>query len=221
MSSQHIAQPVIEQMVTQQVRAWNVLDNRVLDALRAIPREPFVPPTLRASAYADANLAIGVNQMLLAPTFEGRILQALAIQGTEQAVVLGAANAHLAACLAKLVSKVLLVDRDAALLETARQTMLAASAQNNIAVQAADPLTFASPKTFDLIAVSGSVPTLPDTLRQALTVGGRLFVVVGNAPTMQAVLINRTGEHSWEETVLFETCLPTLAGVARPDTFSF
>ncbi len=221
MPSQHITQPVIEQMVTQQVRAWNVLHNRVLNALRAIAREPFVPPALRASANADANLAIGVNQVMLAPTFEGRILQALNIQGPEQALVLGAANAHLAACLAKLVAKVLLVDRDAALLESARQVLLTASTLNNIAVQTADPLTYATPKTFDLVAVAGSLPALPDTLKQALTLGGRLFAVVGSAPAMQAKLLTRTGEHSWEETVLFETCLPTLSGVARPGTFSF
>jgi len=221
MPRDHAARQIIEQMVNQQVRTWNVLDNRVLDSLRNIPREPFVPPALRGSACADANLAIGVGQVMLAPTFEGRVLQALGAKGTEQALVLGVANAHLAACLATLTAKVMLVDHDAALLESARQTLLNATKLNNIAVQVADPLTFVAVQTFDLIAVTGSLPAVPDTLKQSLRVGGRLFAVIGVAPVMQAVLVTRTGDHSWQDTVLFETCLPTLSGVTRPATFQF
>lgn len=213
-------QPMIEQMVTQQVRAWNVTDERVLNALRRIPRDAFVPTALRHTACADANLPTSHGQVMLAPKMEGKILQALDIKSTDQALVIGAANAHLAACLALLANKVTLQDADANALEVARQQVLNAGL-NNLHIKVGSLQQLAESKAYDLIVVAGSLPALTDNLQQALALDGRLFVVLGRTPVMEAALITRTAEQSWQQRSLFETVLPILPGAERPAIFQF
>jgi protein-L-isoaspartate(D-aspartate) O-methyltransferase len=212
--------PVVEQMVTQQVRAWNVTDDRVLDALRLTPREAFVPDSLRQTACADAHLPMARGQVMLAPKFEGKILQALQVRSGDQALVVGAANAHLAACMARLAGKVTLLDDDAQAIETARQLMVAVGVNNTHVQVAAWPQLSAS-QMYDVIVVAGSLPTLPEVFKQALTIEGRLFAVVGGEPVMEAMLITRTGGQAWRQEDLFETVLPMLSGATTPPAFQF
>jgi protein-L-isoaspartate(D-aspartate) O-methyltransferase len=217
---QAVCTPVVEQMVTQQVRAWNVIDVRVLDVLRQTPRETFVPESLRHAACADAHLPMTRGQVMLAPKFEGKILQALNVQPDDQALVVGAANAHLAACLARLANKVTLLDDDAGEIEAARQRIVAAGV-NNAHVQTAAWQQLSGSQAYDVIVVTGSLPTLPDAYMQALTINGRLFAVLGNEPVMEAVLVTRTGAQAWQQSGLFETVLPALSGAMHAQAFQF
>ena len=205
-----------QQMVGQQVRTWDVLDARVLETLSAVPRERFVPEAYRGVAFADTEIPIGHGQFMLKPAIEGRILQALAPARGEHALEIGTGTGFFAACLAHLTGRVESLEIHRDLAATAAAAIDAAGIAR-VDVETADALAREYQPRYQVIAVTGSLPVVDRRFERALTVGGRLFIVVGSAPVMEARLVTRTGEHSWLTEALFETCIePLLHATAAP-----
>jgi protein-L-isoaspartate(D-aspartate) O-methyltransferase len=216
---------VREQMIEQQVRAWDVLDERVLGAMRAVPRELFVPLPQRFRAYADAEVPLPHGQHMLRPSVVGRILQALLPQPGESALEIGAGTGFVSACLRGLAARVRAVEIFPELAQAAR-TNVAALGITDVTVVDGDAmqsgvLAELSAARFDVIAVCGSMPRYDQRFESALAVGGRLFVVVGEAPLMEARLVRRLAEDRFSTESLFETVIDPLINAAPPPPFTF
>jgi protein-L-isoaspartate(D-aspartate) O-methyltransferase len=208
------------QMVNQQVRAWDVLDPAVLSVLTQVPRELFVPPRYRSVAFADTGIPIGAGQFMLSPQVEGRLLQALAIRGTDTVLEIGTGSGFLTACLARLAHRVTSLEIQPELADTARRNLRAAATWN-AEVRTEDVFGYRPAGPFDVIAVTGSVPQPDERFQQWLAVGGRLFIVVGEGSAMEATLVTRQGPEQWSSTALFETSVPALLNATTPSKFRF
>jgi protein-L-isoaspartate(D-aspartate) O-methyltransferase len=209
-------------MIEQQVRPWDVLDERVLTVMRELPREAFVPDGYRGLAYADIEIPLGGSASMLAPKLVGRLLQALNPQPQEIILEIGTGTGYVTACLAHLGDEVFSIEIDPDLAEGARQR-LAAMGLSQAEVHTADAFSGRiDGGPFDAIAVTGSIPTQEPLagLQQLLCDGGRLFVVVGESPVMEAWLITRIGNDFRRER-LFETCIAPLKNVPQPERFAF
>jgi protein-L-isoaspartate(D-aspartate) O-methyltransferase len=209
-----------QQMVEQQVHTWDVFDERVLNAMREVPRETFVPADYREVAFADSPIPLPEGQWMLPPKVHGRILQALEPQPADVALEIGAGSGYLSACLGKLSSRVRSFEILPRLAELARERLVAA-AINNVAVETADGMQLADEARYDIIAVTGSLPIYDERFQRALKVGGRLFVVVGSSPAMEAWKVTRLGEREWQRESLFETVVEPLINAPRPPAFVF
>ena len=208
------------QMVNQQVRGWNVYDERVLAMLRELHREHFVPDGFESLAFADLAIPLGHGEHMMTPTIEGRVLQALGLQGGETVLEIGTGSAFMTACLAKLSAQVTSVDIYDDFIESARRK-LEAEGIENVKLMQMDATQELPAGEFDAIAVTGSIQAFDPRYVEALAPNGRLFMVVGEAPVMEAKLIERTNEHDWHTISLFETDLPPLVHGALPPQFSF
>jgi protein-L-isoaspartate(D-aspartate) O-methyltransferase len=206
------------QMLGQQLRAWEVLDDRVLRAFAETPRENFVPPEYRDLAFADAEIPLGHGQTMLAPKVEGRILQALQVEPIDEVLVVGTGSGYLAACLARLAKRVTSVDIFPDF-GTAAAPKIAACGIHNVELKTADALTLAHGAQFDAIAVTGSVPILDEHFVKMLRPQGRLFIVVGREPAMEAQLITLQPNGASTTSSLFETVLAPLINAERPEPF--
>jgi protein-L-isoaspartate(D-aspartate) O-methyltransferase len=209
-----------EQMVEQQVRTWDVLDRRVLQTMLQVRREQFAPARYRDVAFADAAIALAHGQTMLPAKIHGRILQALAVKDTDLVLEVGAGSGYLSACLGKLAARVRSLEIFPELAELARANLLAACV-NNVAVEVADALQLNEQSSYDVIAVTGSLPMYEERFQQALRIGGRLFVVVGQPPIMEAWQVVRVGEREWQRQGLFETVIEPLINAPRPSGFVF
>jgi protein-L-isoaspartate(D-aspartate) O-methyltransferase len=208
------------QMIEQQVRAAEVLDARVLEALAAVPRERFVPEGYRGVAFADVAIPIGHGQAMLPPSLEGRILQALAPERGERTLEIGTGTGFFAACLAQLAGEVESIEIHADLAAGAVRT-LAAAGFSGVQVATADAFAHPFEPQYQVIAVTGSLPVYDPRFERALAPGGRLFVVVGGAPVMEARLVTRTGADSWLAESLFETSVEPLIHATAAPGFRF
>lgn len=208
-----------ELMVEQQVRPWDVLDARVLDVLGGMPREAFVAEAHRTLAYADLALPIGHGEVMMKPVVEGRMLQALDLQPGDEVLEIGTGTGFTAACMGRLARHVTTLERHGDLAEAARTRLVRLGFANNIDVVQADALAWdAGDRRFDAVCVTGAVATLPPRFLEWLRPGGRLFVVHGTAPAMEAVLVTATDPRP-ATTSLFETRLPYLVGAAPVPRF--
>ena len=208
------------QMVNQQVRGWNVYDEDVLAMLRALPREDFVPGGFESLAFADMAIPLGHGESMMTPTIEGRLLQALGLSGDERVLEVGTGSGFMTACLATLAAHVTSVDIYAEFIETAAQKLDQAEIHNVELVQM-DATRDLPGDGYDAIAVTGSLQTFDPRFVEALAEHGRLFIVVGDAPAMEAKLIERRSDHDWQSIALFETDLKPLVHGARPREFTF
>jgi protein-L-isoaspartate(D-aspartate) O-methyltransferase len=207
-------------MIEQQVRPWDVLDPQVLQTMQQVPREAFVPENYQALAFADTNIPIGHEQVMMNPNVEGRLLQALAIQPDDSVLEIGTGSGYLTACLARLGRHVTSIDIFPDLVETAA-AKLAAHDIGNITLNSGDAFKALDPGLrYDVIAVTGSLPVLAQEFHHNLENGGRLFIITGQLPIMEARLITRINENNWSSESLFETCLPPLLNAATPADFS-
>jgi protein-L-isoaspartate(D-aspartate) O-methyltransferase len=211
---------VREQMIEQQVRAWDVLDERVLNVMRQVPRELFVPAPERFRAYADAEVPLSQGQHMLRPSVVGRLLQALLPQPHEQVLQIGAGSGFITACLRGMAGRVRALEIFPELAESARAN-LAGLGIRGAEVIDADGLRFESATRFDVIAVTASLPIYDARFERLLNVGGRLFVVVGEAPLMEARLVERTSEGSVSTQSVFETVIDPMVNAVRPAGFTF
>jgi protein-L-isoaspartate(D-aspartate) O-methyltransferase len=209
-----------EQMIEQQVRAWDVLDARVLEVLRKVPRELFVPQGQRYRAYADAEVPLPRGQHMLRPSVVGRLLQALLPAASERVLEVGAGTGFVTACLRAMATQVRALEIFPELAETARAN-LALFGLRDVEVVEADAMQGDGGARYDVIALTASLPVYDAHFERMLTVGGRLFVVVGEAPVMDARLVRRTSEDSVATRSLFETVIDPLVNAVRPPEFTF
>jgi protein-L-isoaspartate(D-aspartate) O-methyltransferase len=209
------------QMVLQQVRAWDVLDRRILDMLESLPRERFVPEKYRDMAFADANVPLAHGQLMMTPKLEGRMLQALNPQPGEKALEIGTGSGFVTACLSRLGADVLSFDIFPDFTEQATATLKSLGIKRvKLETEDGTQLNLGK-KRFDVIAVTGSLPIYTESYAELLNVGGRLFMIVGESPVMEALLITRVSESGWSRQSLFETDLPALVNASTPSKFVF
>jgi protein-L-isoaspartate(D-aspartate) O-methyltransferase len=209
-----------QQMIEQQVRAWDVFDDRVLGVMRELPRERFAPARFHDVAYADSAIPLAHGQSMLPASLHGRILQALALTPSDLVLEIGAGSGYLTACLGRLAARVRSIEIFPDLADEARSNVLAA-AVNNVAIETADGAKLDEQMQYDAIAVTGSLPVYDERYQRALKIGGRLFVVVGQAPVMEAWKVTRVGEREWQRESLFETVIESLVNAVRPSAFVF
>ncbi len=201
-----------ENMVEQQLRTWEVLNERVLEVLEQLPREQFTPQRHRNLAYGDLQIPLGHGEVMLEPKVEGRLLQALDPQPGDRALEIGTGSGFLSACLARLCMHVTSVDIHADFTETARQH-LDSQGVRNVHLETGDAaLGWDDGRRYNVIAVTGSLPELHEGFHHSLTIGGRLFVIHGQPPIMEALLITRVEEDQWAVESLFDTSAPPLVG---------
>jgi protein-L-isoaspartate(D-aspartate) O-methyltransferase len=210
-----------QNMVENQVRPWDVLDVRVLDALGQVRREDFVAPAHRRLAFADVCLPIGHGRVMMKPVIEGRVLQALDLKPTDRVLEIGTGSGFLAACMAHLAAHVTSIDAHADLTAAAKSRLDAAGV-GNASLLTGDAVRDWQPQgKFDAILVSGAVWQVPQRFLGWLEPGGRLLAIRGESPAQQAVLLTQTGAGGYREDYLFETDLPYLAHAEPPRRFVF
>lgn len=208
-------------MVEQQIRPWDVLDQNVLDLLFAVRREDFVPAALRSLAFADAEIPLGHGAVMLAPKIEAHAAQAVQVKKHEKVLEIGAGSGYMAALLAAHAEHVTTVEVEPALAGMAQANLKRAGIDNVKVVVADGAEGLADQAPFDVIVISASVPEVPAALLSQLKVGGRLFAIVGNEPVMQAQLVTRESENAFRTEVQFETVTAPLRNAAAAARFSF
>ena len=206
-------------MIEQQVRPWDVLDSRVLEALSAIRREDFVPPSQRNLAFVDVDLPLGHDEVMLRPVLEGRLLQAASPTRDESVLEVGTGAGFLTACLARLAGSVVSLEQYEDFADAARTRLHAANARN-VKIETTDAVrTFSANEAFNVMVVTGAVHTLPQHWRGWIKPGGRIIAFVGDSPAQCAVMYTRDGD-AWIEQTLFETDLPYLRNAEPPRRFA-
>jgi protein-L-isoaspartate(D-aspartate) O-methyltransferase len=211
-------------MVEQQIRPWDVLDEKVLAALFKVRRELFVPPALRALAFSDLEIPLEINavdtrESMLAPKVEARLAQELLLSPSDAVLEIGTGSGYQAALLGALAQQVTTVEIDSRLVAFAQQN-LQLNNVSNVKIETGDGRNGWGTTEYDAILLTGSVPSVPDGLKYQLRIGGRLVVVVGTAPVMTACRITRTTAASFETVHLFETVIKPLRG-ATVSQFKF
>jgi len=208
-------------MIEQQIRPWDVLDQQVLDTMNAIHREDFVPERYRSLAFADTSIPLGHEQVMMAPKLEGRVLQALAITPADRILEIGTGSGYLTACLASLGQHVTSYDIMPDFTAAAGETLQGMEI-GNVSLHTADVANdIGSDNRYDAIAVTGSLPMLQQQFHNNLSIGGRLFVITGSLPIMEAWLITRVDENNWARESLLETCIPPLLNATTAQEFIF
>ncbi|MFO1502747.1 MAG: protein-L-isoaspartate O-methyltransferase [Steroidobacteraceae bacterium] len=209
------------QMTFQQVRAWSVLDERVLDVFERLPRELFVPDAWRGAAYGDLPVPLGEGQHMLRPSVAGRLLQATALKRSDRVLEIGTGSGYVTACLAMLAAQVHSLEIRPALATRARAN-LAAAAIGNAEVEEADAFTWdAGSPRFDAIVITGSMPIYDARFESWLKPGGRLYVVTGTAPVMEAMLVRLDTAGTAQRFGLFETVVDPLDHAPTVAKFAF
>ncbi|HEX6828482.1 MAG TPA: protein-L-isoaspartate O-methyltransferase [Burkholderiales bacterium] len=208
-------------MVEQQIRPWDVLDQGVLDLLFELPREQFVPEQHRELAFADLELPLGHGELMLTPKLEARMLQELAIRPTDRILEVGTGSGYLTALLARRGAHVVSVEIVPELKAYAEKNLKQHHILN-VSLELGDASRgWPQHGPYDAIVLTGSTPVLPDAFQASLAPGGRLVVVVGDPPVMTARLVTRVSETSFSSVGLFETCIPALRNAAQPERFVF
>ena len=206
-------------MVEQQIRPWDVLDMRVLDLLSRVKREQFVPSVAQEMAFMDMEIPLGHGASMWQPKLEARVLQELQIKPHDHALEVGSGSGYLAALLSKLAAQVTSIEIVPELHAFAEKN-LAAHRIDNVALVNGDAAQ-GWPGSYDVIVLTGSVPILPESLQKGLRPGGRLFVIVGDAPAMQARLISCVAPGVFDSVTLFETVVAPLQNALQPKRFVF
>ncbi len=206
-------------MIEQQIRPWDVLDSRVLELLRKVKREQFVPPVRQAMTFMDIEIPLGHGAFMWQPKMEARALQALKVRGGDHVLEVGTGSGYLAALLSRLAAEVTTVEIVPELHAFAEKN-LEAHHLNNVKVVLGDG-SRGWAGTFDVVVLTGSVPILPEEIKNSLRPGGRLFAIVGDAPAMQATLVTCERQGVFTETKLFETNIAPLQNALQPDRFKF
>lgn len=208
-------------MIEQQIRTWDVLEQDVLDLLMVVKREQFVPAAYRSLAFADTEIPLSADASMFTPKLEARLLQELAPRKHEQVLEIGAGSGYMAALLAHRSRHVNTVEIDPALQQMAVKNLAGYGISNVAVIQGNGARGWDDGNEYDVILVSGSLPLLPDAFLQQLKIGGRLLAIVGQAPVMSAQLTTRVAESAWRSETLFETCVKPLRDAVAPSPFKF
>ena len=216
-------------MIEQQIRPWNVLDNEVLDLLAVVRREDFVPPAYRGMAFMDIEIpllgkdaeeAVRLGHSMLQPRVEARMLQDLQVKATDRVLEIGAGSGYMAALLAHRAESVVSLEINPELAEMARENLRDAGIQNAEVRQADGARDAIADGPFDVIVLSGSVAEVPSSLLSLLREGGRLGAIVGGEPVMRFSVTRRSGER-FETTLPWDTMAPRLVHFPEPSAFTF
>lgn len=206
-------------MIVQQIQPWNVRDDKILDLIQRLPREDFVPAKYKEHAFTDTNIPLGNGQEMMSPKLEAYILQALQVQEQDKVLEVGTGSGYFTALLASQSRHVVTVDIDTDIQKHAEEK-LNAHQITNVTYEVGDAaLGWNKHKPYDVIAITGSLPILPETFQRNLNVGGRLIAIIGDAPAMELILITRIKENEWSHQVLLETDIPALINAAQPERF--
>ncbi len=208
-------------MIEQQIRPWDVLDPQVLNLLREFPREAFVPDQYKALAFVDMNIPLDHGQKMMQPKMEARLLQELSLTDRDKVLEIGTGSGYLTGLLANLARSVDTVDIFTDFIATARGKLTAHDLNNIDYFEGDAAQGWDGNGPYDAIIITGSMPTLPESYKLNLSMNGRLIAVIGQAPVMAAVLLQRLEENSWQEVSLFETSLPPLINAEPPSKFVF
>ncbi len=217
-------------MIEQQIRPWEVLDPQVLKLLAAVKREDFVPAARKGLAFMDVEVPLGASpdQVMLAPRVQARLVQDLLLKPTDRVLDVGTGSGFMAALFGAACREVVSLEIDGALAGAAQDKLLSAGL-GNVRVRVADAsqdladqgLAEDVAQPFDAICISGALASVPEHLRKLLAVGGRMIVVIGQEPVMQATRYTRVSADAWRGEVLWDTVVPALRGFAQPSGFSF
>jgi protein-L-isoaspartate(D-aspartate) O-methyltransferase len=208
-------------MVEQQIRPWEVLDQAVLDLLYAVPREEFVPAAFRKLAFVDMEIPLGEGEFMMAPKMEARVVQELALRKTDRVLEVGTGSGYLTALLARCAAHVFSLEIRPALAAFGRDN-LARHGADNVTLEVADGARGDAKRApYDAIVLTGSTPVLPAGLDEQLAAGGRLFAVVGEPPVMVARLVTCTAPGANATLALFDTVLAPLVNAPQPPRFKF
>ena len=208
-------------MIEQQIRPWNVLDQDVLDLLVVVKREDFVPPAYKSLAFVDTEIPLPGGEAMFTPKLEARLLQEVMLKKHENVLEIGAGSGYMAALLAYKGRHVTTVEINPELKALAEKN-LAANGVSNATVELGNGAQgWANGAPFDVIVVSGSLEVLPDAFLKQLKVGGRLAVILGEAPVMTAQVITRVSELAYDTVKVFETNVKPLVAAATPSHFAF
>lgn len=208
-------------MVEQQIRTWDVLDQNVLDLLARVRREEFVPREHRALAFADMEIPLAHGEKMLAPKMEARMLQELTLRPTDKVLEVGTGSGYMTALLASLSGHVYSVDIFSDFTHAAG-ARLAAGGISNVTLETGDAARgWDRHAPYDAIVLTGSVPVLPEAFQKSLLPGGRLIAVVGEPPVMQARLITCVAGGAYRVAGLFETCIAALRNAPQHEKFVF
>lgn len=208
-------------MVEQQIRPWEVLNDKVLDLLFKVRRENFVPESYKKLAFADMQIPLGNSEVMLEPKLEARILQELELRDGDRVLEVGTGSGYMTALLAHFAAHVYSVEIVPELAEEAKRKMESRGIEN-VTVETGDAARgWDRHGPYDVIVITGSLPVLPEAFQQSLKVGGRLFAIVGEAPAMRAELVTRVGADAFRREDMFETCVPPLRNVQAPSRFVF
>lgn len=212
-------------MIEQQIRTWDVLNQQVLQTLVAVRREAFVPAAYQSLVFFDTEIPLPGGENMLSPKMEARLLQEAAIRDDESVLEIGAGSGYMAALLAHHARHVTTIEILPELKQLAEKN-LANYGIANVNVELGDGAHGwageghrAAP--WDVIVISGALPVLPQAFLDQMRVGGRLIAVIGEAPAMSAYLFTRTQEDAWDKQTLFETCITRLHNAETPSAFHF
>ncbi|MEK7990493.1 MAG: protein-L-isoaspartate O-methyltransferase [Thiotrichaceae bacterium] len=204
-------------MIEQQIRPWDVLNQSILDVVAEVPREKFVPSEYHALAFADVELPLGHDQVMMFPRLEARLLQSLSIKPTDRVLEIGTGSGYLTALLAKLAEHVDSVDIYEDLVQQAEKKL---AGLDNVSLSVGNAVQgWKTDIQYDVIILTGSIPFLSSHFKQQLKPNGRLFAIVGEAPIMEALVVTRFSDTEWQVDSLFETSLTELVGVTKPNQF--
>lgn len=195
-------------MVEQQIRPWLVSNPDVISILHELNRDEFVDEHYKGLAYADCEIPLNQTQRMLKPVIEGRILQALEIKETDSCLVIGTGSGYLTACIANLAQTVHCVEIDEQINQLAAENL---SHLSNVTLQNADARACISgTQQYDIIVITASCDEIPENFKKVMTIGGKMFVVTGTGPTMQACKLTRTDTNTWDIDSLFDTSIQAL-----------
>ena len=208
-------------MIEQQIRPWNVLDQDVLDLLHVVKREQFVPAAYQNLAFADVEIPLPGGEAMLAPKFEARILQETGVKKHETVLEIGTGSGYMAALLAHRAAKVTTVEINPETAELAKKN-LANAGIHNVTVEVGNGAQgWEKGAPYDVIVISGALEVLPEAILKQVKVGGRVAAIVGQAPVMEAAIITRTGENTYSTVKVFETNVRYLTGAPALSHFQF
>jgi protein-L-isoaspartate(D-aspartate) O-methyltransferase len=208
-------------MIEQQIRPWNVLDQDILDMLFVVKREQFVPAGYQNLAFADAEIPLPGGEAMLTPKYEARIVQEVAPRKHENVLEIGTGSGYVAALLAHRAGKVTSVEINPETVELAKKNLAQAGVGNVTVEQGNGAEGWAKGAPYDLIVVSGALEVLPQALLAQVKVGGRIGAIIGQPPAMDFVVITRTGENAYQTVKIFETNVKYLSGAPAVSHFQF
>lgn len=213
-------------MIEQQIRPWDVLDQAVLQLLATVKREDFVPLAYKQVAFTDMEIPLQAGGkdglVMLAPKVEARMLQDLAVHKHEKVLEIGTGSGYMAALLAHKAQRVISLEINEAQAQTARENLQKAGIHNcEVRVADGSKADLSVDGPFDVIVLSGSVASVPQSLKALLKPGGRLAAIAGNEPVMCATFISKTPDGSYVTSQPWDTVAPRLQGFADTPKFSF